>query len=242
MKKTRKSKTPPVGERIIAELEAKIIGGIYQAGDRIPTEERLVALYAASRAAVREAVQVLKARGLVVSRRGSGSYVAADAGAQPLGDSLERYAALRSDAQTYLELLDLRLMVESFCVRQLALKPNPAALARMHACMERMRAAKEDLRRFGEEDISFHQSIVEGAGHLLFGTIYRGLMPHIGRRFAQLTYTDTALVGQRMADHGAILQAIADGDAAGAEACLRTHLISSRENFEKTLDAVDKPV
>ena len=224
-----------MGDRIVAELEAEIIGGDYRAGDRLPTEGDLVGRYATSRAAVREAIQVLKARGLVVSRRGSGSYVAADAGALPLGDSLKRYAALRGDAQTYLELLDLRLMVESFCVRQLALNPTAGALARVRSSMEKMLAVQGDLRRFGEEDVSFHQAIVEGADHLLFATIYRGLMPHIGRRFAQLTYTAPSLVKQTLADHGMILRAIAAGDAAGAEAHLRTHLTWSRENFEGAL-------
>jgi DNA-binding FadR family transcriptional regulator len=220
---------------MIEELEAAIVGGELSAGERLPTEAELAGTYGASRAAVREAVQVLKARGLVVSRRGSGSYVSVDAGAKTLHESLGRYAALRGDGLAYIELMDLRLMVETFCVRRLAAGPNDEARTRVRECLERMIGAGGDLKRFGEEDIAFHQAIVEGAGHGLFATIFRGLLPGLGRRFALLTYTEAALTAKTLDDHRKIVGALDGGDADQAEINLRAHLAWSRENLERVL-------
>jgi GntR family transcriptional repressor for pyruvate dehydrogenase complex len=220
---------------MIEELEALIVGGELCAGERLPTEAELAGKYGASRAAVREAVQVLKARGLVVSRRGSGSYVSVDAGAKTLHESLGRYAALRGDRLAYIELMDLRLMVESFCVKRVASGPDDEARARVRECLERMIEAGGDLKRFGEEDIAFHQAIVEGAGHGLFATIFRGLLPGLGRRFALLTYTEAVLTTKTLDDHRKIVAALDGRDANQAEISLRAHLAWSRENLERVL-------
>ena len=211
------------------------MGGALPPGGRLPTEEELAIKYGASRAAVREAVQVLKARGLAVSRRGSGSYVADDAGARTLHESLDRYTAMRGDAQAYVELMDLRLMVETFCVRRVAGGKSDGARLRLRECLARMEAATIDLRRFGEEDIAFHQAIVEGAGHELFATIYRGLLPGLGRRFARVTYTNTGLIKKTLEDHRRIVAAIDGQSPDQAEACLRAHLTWSKANLEHVI-------
>ncbi len=53
-------------------------------GDQLPTEEELVRELGVSRITVRRAIQNLAARGLVVTRRGQGSFVAAPRITQPL--------------------------------------------------------------------------------------------------------------------------------------------------------------
>jgi GntR family transcriptional repressor for pyruvate dehydrogenase complex len=224
-----------VGHRIIEELEAAIVGGVLAAGGKLPTEAELAEKYGTSRAAVREAVQVLKARGLVESRRGSGSYVAVDAGARTLHESLDRYTAMRGDAQAYIELMDLRLMVETFCVRRVAASVSDESRARVRECLVRMEEAGSDLKRFGEEDIAFHQAMVEGAGHDLFATIFRGLLPGLGRRFARETYTDAGLIKKTLTDHRQIVAAIDAQDADRAEICLRAHLTWSKGHLDQVL-------
>lgn len=65
----------PAYLRIAADLRAAITRGDIPAGARIPTEARLVADYRVSTIAVRNAIAILKAEGLVDGRRGSGVYV-----------------------------------------------------------------------------------------------------------------------------------------------------------------------
>lgn len=63
-------------QKIITEIEAKIVSGEWQPGSRIPIEQDLVAAYGCSRMTVSKALSALVARGMIVRRRKAGSFVA----------------------------------------------------------------------------------------------------------------------------------------------------------------------
>jgi DNA-binding transcriptional MocR family regulator len=58
-------------------LRAEIVNGRISLGDRLPGEETLKRDFGVDRSVVRRAVQLLRAEGLVVTRHGVGSFVAA---------------------------------------------------------------------------------------------------------------------------------------------------------------------
>jgi DNA-binding transcriptional MocR family regulator len=58
-------------------LREQIVGGHIALGDRLPGEEALKRTMGVDRSVVRRAVQVLREEGLVVTRHGLGSFVAA---------------------------------------------------------------------------------------------------------------------------------------------------------------------
>ncbi|MFB6603648.1 GntR family transcriptional regulator [Streptomyces noursei] len=66
----------PLYVRIAMSLKARILAGHYRPGKRLPSEDELAGAMAASRGTVRQALGELRDAGYVVSRRGSGSYVA----------------------------------------------------------------------------------------------------------------------------------------------------------------------
>jgi len=216
-------------------IEREIVEAKWGPGTKLPGEEELGARFGAGRSAVREALQALKTRGLVESRRGSGSYVTTGRGAGGVRDMLALYSALRKDVPSFLELMDLRLLVETFCIRRLAESATAQGLDRLRQCLARMEDSVDDLAKFGREDISFHLTLVEASGHELFSTIMRGLLPGLGVRFALETYTDAALVSRNLADHRAIFRLIKRGDGDVAEARLKSHLIDSRQHLESML-------
>ena len=57
------------------DLRNKIDSGIYAPGDRIPSENELCKIYSVSRVTVRNAIQGLVEDGLLVKKKGSGTYV-----------------------------------------------------------------------------------------------------------------------------------------------------------------------
>ena len=65
-----------LAEKVLSRLSAEIRGGRLAPGARLPTEQELTSTMGVSRTVVREAVAALRADGLVVTRRGSGAYVA----------------------------------------------------------------------------------------------------------------------------------------------------------------------
>jgi GntR family transcriptional regulator len=63
--------------RVLAErLREEILAATWSLGDPIPTEARLVDEYGVSRATVRQALSVLEHEGYLITRHGSGRYVA----------------------------------------------------------------------------------------------------------------------------------------------------------------------
>src|SRR5262245_28774227 len=67
---------PRAYEAIAHELLIQILGGHLGPGTRLPSERQLAARFGVSRPTVREALGALEARGLVVTRIGSGTFVA----------------------------------------------------------------------------------------------------------------------------------------------------------------------
>jgi GntR family transcriptional repressor for pyruvate dehydrogenase complex len=154
------------------------------------------------------------------------------AGGGQLRESLGLHSAVSAgDARAFLELLDLRLLVECDCAARAARDRTEAALDTMRLRLSEMAAARRDLARFAEADIAFHQALVAAAGHGLFGNIMEALLPHLGVRFAHQTYTNFALADKNLRDHRQIYQAIAAFDAAAAQRHMHRHLKESRDHL-----------
>ena len=226
---------------IASVLESEILEAAWAPGTRLPGEAELCARFGASRSALREALQVLKTRGLVESRRGSGSYVPANRGAACVRDTLTLYSKLMRDAPAFLELFDLRLLVETFCVRHLAAAAPDRHLDRLENCLLRMEGSMNDLGKFAKEDIAFHLTLVKETKHELFSNIMRGVLPGLGVRFALETYTSPSLIKRNLADHRAILRHLTRGHGDEAEERLRDHLMRSRQHLESMLKNPPNP-
>jgi len=65
----------PIYQRLADELFAAIRAGAYPPGTKIPSEHELADSHGASRPTVRQATDVLIARGVLVRKRGSGTFV-----------------------------------------------------------------------------------------------------------------------------------------------------------------------
>ena len=63
-------------QRIFDDIEAKIMGGIWQPGQRIPFEHEFELEYQCSRMTVNKALSALADRGMIIRRRRVGSFVA----------------------------------------------------------------------------------------------------------------------------------------------------------------------
>ncbi len=238
---SKKSRALSPQGRLIFHFEHAIRSGTLRSGDRLPSEELLGTQFGLSRPAVREALQNLRTKGLIQSRNGSGSYVDRDPGTRPLRDSMELYSALRRDGRSFLELLDLRLMIECFCVKLLAGPDTQPVREKLASQLRKMEHSTGNVEAFGKADLAFHLVIIEGARHELFSNIMRGLLPELGARFMRETYVEVGLVEKILKEHRNILRALEQGDASHASKLLKLHLNASRRHLEQLLKKTDPP-
>lgn len=83
--------------RIVSDMIRRDIeNGIYQAGDKIPSEHQLASRTGCSRTTVRRAVVALEREGLVQRRQGSGTYINAG---KERSDSIQKVGVLVSSTQ-----------------------------------------------------------------------------------------------------------------------------------------------
>jgi GntR family phosphonate transport system transcriptional regulator len=75
----------PIWRSIADTLTAELAAGLYQPGDKLPTEAVLSARFGVNRHTVRQALAGLIEAGMLFSRRGSGTFVAARPTDYPLG-------------------------------------------------------------------------------------------------------------------------------------------------------------
>ena len=67
--------TRPAYLTIADDLRSRIRDGALRSGDQLPTEQELMADYGVSRIVVRQAIDVLRTEGLVISQQGRGTFV-----------------------------------------------------------------------------------------------------------------------------------------------------------------------
>lgn len=65
----------PAYLQIADDLRSRILDGALRGGDKLPTENEMMTDYGVSRIVVRQAIDVLRSEGLVVSQRGRGVFV-----------------------------------------------------------------------------------------------------------------------------------------------------------------------
>jgi GntR family transcriptional repressor for pyruvate dehydrogenase complex len=224
--------------RVSREIENAIFNDGLEPAARLPTETDLCRSFGVSRTVVREALQHLAARGLVRSVAGSGSYVTSAS----LAD-LERCLTLLSrrsaDSNAFLEMLDLRLLVETELAGRVAEACPSACLLAMRAAVSQMKASLDDPEAFARSDTSFHSAIVDGAGHALFGAILKPLSP-LAHRYGIETYDSKGTLRIAVNEHRAILRRIEAADPAGARKAMADHLTSSRRHYLLLLEQWDK--
>jgi GntR family transcriptional regulator len=87
----------PLYHQVEVDMRRRIESGEWRRGEQIPTEAELCTVYGASRVTIREAVRRLTDEGLLIRRRGSGTFVREarlTAGARGLTSFTEEMAAL----------------------------------------------------------------------------------------------------------------------------------------------------
>ena len=65
----------PAYQQIADDIRQRILDGVYQAGDKLPTESDLMDEYGVSRIVIRNATEALQNEGLVTKRQGAGTFV-----------------------------------------------------------------------------------------------------------------------------------------------------------------------
>lgn len=230
-----------LSDDIVAKLEDMILEGTLKAGERLPAERVLAEQFGVSRPSLREAMQKLAAKGLLISRQGGGNYIAESLGST-FSDPLLQLLENNPEAQR--DLLEFRHTLEGSCAfyaAQRATEPDRQRLSEAFQALQDCyaRVGKVSRAEEGAADARFHLAIAEASHNAvllhtirgLFDLLKRNVVTNIGGMYALRTETRDMLMNQ----HRALYQAIIEGQAETARELSNQHLHYVQEVLAEVL-------
>jgi DNA-binding GntR family transcriptional regulator len=213
-------KPPSLAEHVVQILREDIVAGRLGPGERV-TESTIMERTGVSRTPVREGLRSLEAEGLVVSRRGRGSYI-----------------TFRLSPDEAALIYECRLVLEPYLTRLAAERIGKADLAALRAVSERFAAVPDsDPRAAGQLDADFHLGLYAASRSELIGVL-RGYWSRLQIELSERVYS-VEVPRRFMTEHVGIFEAVAARDGELAAERMRVHLEHGRAVLAAALRSPD---
>ncbi|SIS20466.1 FadR/GntR family transcriptional regulator [Williamsia sterculiae] len=163
------SPPPRTSSLVVDRMQHLISDGDWPVGSRIPAEPDLVTMFGVGRNTIREAVRALEHAGLLMPRRGDGTYVRSR---NLLTEALDRCA--RGEL---VDLLSTRRALETEAAALAAERTDAAGIAELRELLTTiLRArAEDDLDAHIGADLALHTAIVVASANPLLISLYDGI-------------------------------------------------------------------
>jgi GntR family transcriptional repressor for pyruvate dehydrogenase complex len=217
-------------EQIADKLEELILASGFEE-EKLPSEQALAEQFGVSRNVIREALKLLKERGLIDSRNGTGSYITKPEAAN-LSDVISRMVAMNNI--DYRSVYDVRIILETAACKSAASRVTDAQLEEMEQLLEALKDRSLSVEERRETDFAFHVAIARAAGNPLLEILVRAMK----NVFIELMEKGIFLNGgidDAIMRHANILDALREHDPGMAEDAMYDHLLFSKKNVEKYL-------
>jgi GntR family transcriptional repressor for pyruvate dehydrogenase complex len=199
-------------EMVAHRLESLVRSGQLGRGSRLPSEPRLAEMLGISRASLREALKGLVFLGLLKSRPGDGTYLQPSLSSMVSGHF--RWMLLLQEIK-YLELYELRQILEPAAAALAARRATPADCERMRAALAVMRASVQDAEQFVQAEIQFHDAITQASDNTAIQNTMRMMYDALAEGRHRVLPLVSSLE-EHCAHHERIYKLIAGGEATAA--------------------------
>lgn len=216
-------RTQKVADAIVSHLEKLILEGALKPGEKLAGERELALKFDVSRPSLRNAIELLVARGLLRVTR-SGTYVT-----EFLAPMMQPLANLLADnPRAAADYFEFRGAVEAQASRIAAQNATSVDKQVIRAHIHRMREQKSrTVNSEAQTDVDFHLAVYEAGHNLVILHVMRGLGELLRNNifYNRHTLYERAGVREQLLDqHIAIADAIIAGDADGAEQAAKDHI------------------
>lgn len=210
--------------QVAETISGRIDSGEIASGTKLPSERTLGEAFGVSRVSVREAFQLLLARGYVEVQPGKGTYV--------VDETVRKAASLQSwvggREQELLMMVELRMIVEPGIAALAAQKATPEAIAALIEIAEALGTCPRP--EISRVDADFHRQIAQMTGNALISELVgASLATTDPLRARTLQDRERRLLAAK--GHMAIAKAIADRDPAAAHAAMISHLMDAQASL-----------
>jgi DNA-binding FadR family transcriptional regulator len=221
---------------VVHELGQRIVGGELRPGDLLPREELLAEQMQVSRTALREAMKVLSAKGLVETRSKVGSRVRDPQFWHQLdADVLGWRCALMPTEDFMQKLAEMREIIEPAAAAAAARRCSAEQLEHLDAAYAAMDAAS-DLDAWAVADLEFHEAVLRATNNELMVSLFSVIETALGTFFV-LSAHSTKDFKYSLPHHRNVLEAIRRRQPEAARRAMMRMVADSQANLNKQKNA-----
>ena len=210
---------------VITHIRGMILRGELQPGQRLLPERELARQIGVSRPSVRAGLRSLRAKGVLTTRHGSGTFVS-DGPPRLDSEPLSFLAALHGFTRH--EMFEARRVLEVSAAGMAAERGTSKAIAALADAVTSMFAALDDPQAFLVHDIRFHRAVAAAAANPILASLVEMVAAIFYERRRRTADRARDLRGTADTHHH-IYEAIRDHDRPTAERLMSEHLIEAEQ-------------
>lgn len=224
---------------VVRQIEQLILRGILRPGERLPSERDLADKLGVSRPSLREAIADLAERGLLVSRAGSGIFVA-----EVLGSAFSPALAqlFSTHEEAVFDYISFRRDMEGLAAERAAVYGSETDLKLIDTIFRKMELAhqKRDPSDEAQLDAEFHMAIIEASHNVIMLHMLRSMFDLLRQGVfynRQVMFKNRMTRDQLLDQHRAINAAIQARDPDAARAAVGAHMAYVETAFHDQMRA-----
>lgn len=156
---------PEPGPSPLKERIAELITQCLRTGEKLPTERQMVKEFGVSRTALREALSVFEANGMIAAQQGSGRYVQMPDISISIINTWS--IVVRANPAMLLEFFEIRGLLELHSLPQAVERANLEQIRNMDRQVQFMLEKGKRGEPFVREDREFHRTLFKSTGNIL---------------------------------------------------------------------------
>lgn len=220
--------------QVVQELGRRIVRGEIAPGESLPREELLAEQMSVSRTALREAMKVLSAKGLIESRQKTGTRVRDTVHWNQLDADVLAWRCASMPTEDFVEkLVEMREVIEPAAAAAAARRRDDAQLARIEAAYAAM-AAATDMDAWSVADLAFHEAVLRATNNEMMASLFSVIETALGGYF-QLSASIAGNFNYSLPRHKAVLDAIRRHQPEVAREAMQKTIADSRSNIRRNM-------
>lgn len=218
--------------QVVQELGRLIVGGEIAPGENLPREELLAERMNVSRTALREAMKVLSAKGLIESRQKTGTRVRDTVHWNQLDADVLAWRCASMPTEDFVEkLAEMREIIEPAAAAAAARRRNSDQLARIEAAYGAM-AASNGREEWSVADLAFHEAILHATHNELMISLFSVVETALGS-YLVLSARKASDFKYSLPHHKKVLDAIRRRQPEVAREAMQKMVADSRSNIRR---------
>ncbi|NDO82393.1 transcriptional regulator LldR [Citrobacter sp. NCU1] len=215
-----------LSDEVASRVRALIEEQQLEAGMKLPAERQLAVQLGVSRNSLREALAKLVSEGVLLSRRGGGTFVRWQHESWSEQNIVQPLKTLMADDPDYsFDILEARHAIEASTAWHAAMRATEIDKEKIKACFDATLSEDPDIA--SQADVRFHLAIAEASHNVVLLQTMRGFFDVLHssvKQSRQRMYLVPPVFARLTEQHQAILDAIVAGDAEGARQAMMAHL------------------